>query len=294
MERVDDMDPRIEYTPANSWFTAGVSEEYNSTTHCSQSSPAEMTFQFNGTSIAVYGTISPLADRPNPVDLYILDGSPPVQFAPIIQAGVVRRHERMFFSPTLKDGLHTLVMRRMVNNSESFVDYIDFTPSVASGESSSSLVLPSPSITNEPQNDGNNSVQSKSLSTGALIGIVVACVVLLLAILVLLFLFLRRQRQRAREKSSPPVFEANVPVGSLQPARPSQFQYSQRSTSQPQTIPSTSESWNNTLSVPSGQPTLREPLPGKSSRFVVNTPSESLSAGSESALSDEPPPYRQS
>ncbi|EEB89922.1 hypothetical protein MPER_11933 [Moniliophthora perniciosa FA553] len=118
MERVDDMDPRIKYTPANGWFLAGVSEEYNSTTHCSQSSPVEMTFQFNGTSIAVYGTISPLADRPNPVDLYILDDSSPVRFAPTIEAGVVRRHERMFFSPTLKDGLHTLVIRRTVTQRE--------------------------------------------------------------------------------------------------------------------------------------------------------------------------------
>uniref|UniRef100_A0A0W0EUJ7 Uncharacterized protein n=1 Tax=Moniliophthora roreri TaxID=221103 RepID=A0A0W0EUJ7_MONRR len=293
MERVDDMDSRISYTPANAWFLGGVSEEYNSTTHGSQSILAEMSFQFNGTSITVYGTITHRADIPSPVDVFALDDSLPVRFAPTVQAGVAQRHVRMFFSPPLKDGLHTLIMRRTVDKSESWIDYIDYTPSaatLASGEGlSSSSSSPLPSSTTNQSN--SNDAQLKSLSPGALAGIIVACVILLLGILILLFLFLKSRKARVGRVAGPSVFDANVPVGSIQPPRPTQLRYSRPSTSQPQSIPATSPSWNNnnTLSVPSIPPTPSERPP----RYVVNAPSESasLSAGSEGAPSNERPSY---
>ncbi|ESK82578.1 hypothetical protein Moror_3677 [Moniliophthora roreri MCA 2997] len=205
MERVDDMDSRISYTPANAWFLGGVSEEYNSTTHGSQSILAEMSFQFNGTSITVYGTITHRADIPSPVDVFALDDSLPVRFAPTVQAGVAQRHVRMFFSPPLKDGLHTLIMRRTVDKSESWIDYIDYTPSaatLASGEGlSSSSSSPLPSSTTNQSN--SNDAQLKSLSPGALAGIIVACVILLLGILILLFLFLKRRKARVGRVAGP-------------------------------------------------------------------------------------------
>uniref|UniRef100_A0A0W0EU86 Uncharacterized protein n=1 Tax=Moniliophthora roreri TaxID=221103 RepID=A0A0W0EU86_MONRR len=230
MERVDDTDPRIRYNPENAWFLGGVSDEYNGTTHRSRSSSAEMFFQFNGemiashlrggeltnaftgTSITVYGTIMHHLEFPSPVDEFILDDSPPKRFAPTLD-GVTHRHQVMFSSAPLEDGHHTLVMKRMVDNSKSWVGYIDFTSSVA-GEnnpplslslspllsSTSSLSsywatssLPS-STANLLQSDDNSGAQSESLSTGTLIAIVMVCVTLLVAILILVFLFLRSQR----------------------------------------------------------------------------------------------------
>ncbi|ESK82579.1 hypothetical protein Moror_3678 [Moniliophthora roreri MCA 2997] len=210
MERVDDTDSCIRYNPENAWFLGGVPNEYNGTTHRSRSSSAEMFFQFNGTSITVYGTITYHLEFPSSVDEFILDDSPPKWFAPTLD-GVAHQHQVMFSSAPLEDGYHTLVMKRMVDNSESWIDYIDFTSSVV-GENNPPLSLPLsplpsstsslssywttsslPSLTaNLPQSNNNSGAQLESLSTGMLIAIVVVCMTLLITILILVFLFLRR------------------------------------------------------------------------------------------------------
>uniref|UniRef100_A0A0W0EUK6 Uncharacterized protein n=1 Tax=Moniliophthora roreri TaxID=221103 RepID=A0A0W0EUK6_MONRR len=202
MERVDDTDLRMEYSP-DTWFKDGSPEEHNGTSHGSWIAPAEMTFRFNGTYVAVHGTISPVTFRPRPIDLFLLDDQDPAEFSPVID-GIARQHQRLYSSPRLTDGFHTLILRRTVHRSaETWIDYIDFMPSsTAFGGSSTSPATPtSPSATGGSQQNGSN---GGALSTGTLIGIVVACTVLL-ASLVFLVLWIRKRRQRSQ-----PVFEANV------------------------------------------------------------------------------------
>ncbi|KAF9027399.1 hypothetical protein BDZ89DRAFT_1160790 [Hymenopellis radicata] len=95
---VDDSDlESIQYSNDPGWSIGGSENEFNHTTHGTQSASATATFVFNGTSVQIYGTIGP--------------GSPAV-----------------FQSTDLPPGEHTLVMKVTVEGSWFWLDYILYTP----------------------------------------------------------------------------------------------------------------------------------------------------------------------
>ncbi|KAI3616502.1 hypothetical protein WG66_011654 [Moniliophthora roreri] len=195
MERVDDSDPRITYTPADAWVVGGVSDEWNSTTRGSKSGRASLSFQFSvynstcnmnieGKSISVYGTLSGNQSTVNPIDLFVLDGGAPVTFAPGLN-GTWLHHQRLYSSPMLKDGPHTLVMNHTVDNSDVFIDYFDITPSDPNATTSQS----------NPLSTSESGTGTEGLSYGAIAGIAIAISLVLLGCLGLLVWLLRSRRK---------------------------------------------------------------------------------------------------
>ncbi|OCH86468.1 hypothetical protein OBBRIDRAFT_737970, partial [Obba rivulosa] len=69
---IDDRDPQLKYT--GSWTDAGTSANYQSTTSESQRSGSTVRFTFNGTFVAVYGTLGSTASDAT----YQLDSNPPI------------------------------------------------------------------------------------------------------------------------------------------------------------------------------------------------------------------------
>ncbi|KAG7089051.1 hypothetical protein E1B28_010761 [Marasmius oreades] len=145
MQRLDDTDTRIHYTPTGLWSTGGVAAEYNSTTHGSKTAGAQMVFHFTGTKVDVYGTISSNLASAKNFDLLTLDDEDPVQWSVSPQKPPVY-HQRMFSSPILQDGPHVLTLELFVDKSETWIDYLEFMPSPSELPSSQ---LPLGSTTSE-------------------------------------------------------------------------------------------------------------------------------------------------
>ncbi|ESK82009.1 hypothetical protein Moror_8415 [Moniliophthora roreri MCA 2997] len=150
-------------------------EVYNSTCN----------MNIEGKSISVYGTLSGNQSTVNPIDLFVLDGGAPVTFAPGLN-GTWLYHQRLYSSPTLRDGPHTLVMNRTVDNSDVFIDYFDITPSDPNATTSQS----------NPLSTSESGTGTEGLSSGAITGIAIAISLVLLGCLGLL-VWLSRSRRRA-------------------------------------------------------------------------------------------------
>ncbi|KAK7034619.1 hypothetical protein VNI00_012260 [Paramarasmius palmivorus] len=213
MERVDDCDPRILYSPPGAWHIEGAAAEYNHTSHGSRNVPADLTFQFNGTYIGVYGTLGPLVKgESDPVDLYILDNQPAVSYTgPALRLDIVQYSQRMYSSPKLQDGLHTLILRRTSQTSVTWVDFIEFMPSSAesptatSSVNSSQVATPatsSASVTATTIEQTKNGESRPALSPGVIAAIVVPCGVLLVS-LALLIGYWRKQRRGGVASQAP-------------------------------------------------------------------------------------------
>ncbi|KAG7089055.1 hypothetical protein E1B28_010765 [Marasmius oreades] len=139
MQRVDDTDSRIQYTPKGAWRQDGVVGEFRQTSHVSDTSGSQMAFEFKGTKVAVYGTIG--GTQPGfrkTTYLFSIDNGNAVEFSPSSPQGDLAFHQNMFSSDTLQDGMHLLTMKvNMGNDVGLWFDYLEFMPSVP-GQSSSS------------------------------------------------------------------------------------------------------------------------------------------------------------
>ncbi|KAK7040306.1 hypothetical protein VNI00_009774 [Paramarasmius palmivorus] len=228
IEIVDDRDTRVSFNPGNAWFLAGVAEEHLGTTHGTTSANAEMVFRFKGTYIEVYGTNPHRNESPvDPVTAFTVDDGTPVNYAPSITDTPLQR-QRMFASPNLTAGEHTLRMVNTRENGKVWLDYLAFVPS-GDGQpqptTSTSIILStilvptrSPTISIEtkagatasgsiePSTD--SSTGSNSLSSGAIVGIVLACVVLLAMAIAVLWWWLRTRKEMDNE------IDSIVPAGS--------------------------------------------------------------------------------
>ncbi|KAJ7600497.1 hypothetical protein C8J56DRAFT_751677, partial [Mycena floridula] len=115
MPFIDDTDPSILYSEGfEDWTLGGREGEFRLTTHNSRRQNARATIRFEGTAIAVYGTIQSISKSPNgtqgPVSTYTIDGGAPATFSGIPDASD-DAHQRSFFaSGTLSEGNHTLIV----------------------------------------------------------------------------------------------------------------------------------------------------------------------------------------
>lgn len=104
---VDDSDAtQITYT--GDWFASTSPSEFNHTSHGTRDEGATATFVFNGTGVAVFGTIEPTDG--NPTSTYVIDGSIiPSTFT--ANSTSTPLYQQLFYkSPTLQAGQHTLVV----------------------------------------------------------------------------------------------------------------------------------------------------------------------------------------
>ncbi|KAF9254870.1 hypothetical protein L218DRAFT_844813, partial [Marasmius fiardii PR-910] len=119
MQRVDDSDSSIIYTPTAGWISGGVKEEWNSTTHGTRMAGAEMKFTFNGTRVDVYGTITANTSSRFISNLFILDNvnHKPVKWS-ATSSPQPSYYTKVFSAQALDGGMHTLVMKVTEEESE--------------------------------------------------------------------------------------------------------------------------------------------------------------------------------
>ncbi|KAF7300051.1 hypothetical protein MKEN_01328000 [Mycena kentingensis (nom. inval.)] len=123
---VDDRDTSIAW--AGSWTDGGVAQEFDSTTHWAATTGSTGTFKFNGTGVAVYGTVAS-GSTTGSLD-FSIDGTKVGTYtAPGLTAYV--HHESLFQSAKLDDTTHTLVMTATGVGTRGivFIDFITYNTS---------------------------------------------------------------------------------------------------------------------------------------------------------------------
>ncbi|KAF7320560.1 hypothetical protein HMN09_00140000 [Mycena chlorophos] len=131
---VDDRDPRIQYSTAPAWRTVnskgaalGSQAQYNSTATIPEEKDSSFTFNFTGTQIAVYATLTQTTlSLTGSID----NGAPQTATHP--PANPALNQQQVFSFGQLTDGPHTLVVTNAdsrVNESSFDFDYIIYTTS---------------------------------------------------------------------------------------------------------------------------------------------------------------------
>ncbi|KAL0569527.1 hypothetical protein V5O48_012438 [Marasmius crinis-equi] len=197
MVRIDDTSPRLVYTPPDAWFLGGTESEWNFTTHGTRSAGAEMKFVFTGTGIDVYGTISFNQSTVSVSNTFSLDDKNPVTWSASVHSGPVY-NTTMFSAQGLEDRMHTLVMQVKVENSETWIDYLEVTSSEAfSGSQPPTLSTATPSLSSAPTQPPPTQAASDRghvLSAGAIVGITFSGTLAVVMALLCLVWWIRRKR----------------------------------------------------------------------------------------------------
>ncbi|EIN08164.1 hypothetical protein PUNSTDRAFT_126329, partial [Punctularia strigosozonata HHB-11173 SS5] len=221
---VDDTDPRLVYRgPWNS--RSNVQAEFNSTSHFTGNAGSTIQFTFNGTGIAVFGSIAPGGSK----STYSLDGAAGTPNN-VAKTGHPLFQQMFFRSPQLQDGEHTLVITSETGgNSPFFLDYLEYTPSPAAivagmagsgtaADAASTVSASSSNTGNNNQNNSNNRSKhnnnnngdggkSDGISKGDVAGIVIGAL-LALSCLVAVLVFAWRRNRRKRLMSPTPFEKA--------------------------------------------------------------------------------------
>ncbi|KAK1230687.1 hypothetical protein PQX77_006218 [Marasmius sp. AFHP31] len=131
--RIDERDPRLVFTPNGAWFPAGKKPEYMETTMGTTTAGARMSFNFTGTGIEVFGTLSNDIRAPAVLNVFTIDGGTSVQWSqhPVL-GHPTQYNAKMFSTRELEDGTHNLVMEVMVKDSATYIDYLEVNTSVGS------------------------------------------------------------------------------------------------------------------------------------------------------------------
>ncbi|KAF8873758.1 hypothetical protein BD779DRAFT_1664328 [Infundibulicybe gibba] len=200
---VDDDNPEIKYN--GSWTRNGdpfVSSEnpngrpVHNGTHQSSTPGDTATFNFAGTSAAVYGIFSWTKTGSMSVT-YTLDGVPTVNTYSVTPTtpeyiNGLRQHQNylLFSNDSLPTGPHALVINVTKSDGLVFVmDYITYSPSFTSLDTKPDLTQTSPT---------SSATSSKAKSgppVGAIVGAIIGAIALL-AVIAAVFLVLRRRKQR--------------------------------------------------------------------------------------------------
>ncbi|KAF9458121.1 hypothetical protein BDZ94DRAFT_146921 [Collybia nuda] len=213
VQQIDDTDTRIRYS--GRWEAAGNPDEYNMTTHGTNSAGAQAEFVFNGTSVAVYGTIEAKSDSIfSAVSMYTIDGSSPTPNVGMPGNNILY-NQLLYRSLNLADGQHTLIITSTLGGgSMLWLDYLQVVPSRTS-PSISAVALPSSPFSTSVRTSGSLDLPTStplaeprsghsSIGSGAIAGIAVGGFFCLLLSLVLVWLWQRKARPiRFNEKSAP-------------------------------------------------------------------------------------------
>ncbi|KAF8916686.1 hypothetical protein CPB85DRAFT_1431999 [Mucidula mucida] len=197
--RVDDTDPRIKFSAG--WSSGGINAEFNATAHGTTVQGASVVFSFSGTHVEVYGTIYQLnGSEPAPISSYTLDDSSLATFVPTRQTDT--QYQQLFYSsPVVDDGEHVLAITSTIEDSHFWLDYFAYYPSPSA---SSTPIVETGGITSH--DDTSTSSQSSPSQPGsnrndallgALIGALVALVLLLCAVAFVYHRTRRRQDLKA-------------------------------------------------------------------------------------------------
>ncbi|KAJ8095523.1 hypothetical protein PM082_023049 [Marasmius tenuissimus] len=133
--RIDERDPQLVFTPNDAWFPGGQKPEYMETTMGTKTAGARVSFNFKGTGVEMFGTISNNLRAPTFTNTYTIDGGNPVKRSqqPVLLNSAF--NAKLFGVQGLKDGAHSLVMEVLVQDSENWIDYLEVSTSNASSVS---------------------------------------------------------------------------------------------------------------------------------------------------------------
>ncbi|KAF4568347.1 hypothetical protein EYR40_010249 [Pleurotus pulmonarius] len=159
--KLDDRDDQIQYS--DGWGVAGSEHEYKGTTTSTATKGAKFTFEFNGTSVSVFGTL-PEATRPSLVSVhphtsYTVDGGDPVFFSKKL-ADSIQYRIPFFVKGKLTNGTHTLVGTCVNDGSQVYIDYLI----VGAPDNPPIDVSDSPPDTGPPSSESSESVSSPPVS----------------------------------------------------------------------------------------------------------------------------------
>jgi len=231
----DDTSSAITY--AGSWTTTNNPIHLDSTLHYSQSAGAAASLSFSGNAVAVYGTVS--SDHAN-VQISI-DGQTTLVNVPSSTVAELHPKTLLYYANDLDSSQHVLIMTNpgQQDGTGPFVDLDSITVYSASipGNSAGDAV-PSPSaIANQSAGSGGSQSShpkpshTSGLSTGAMIGIVVAALsVILLLLALVVFLFMRRRR---RSRQQHVVESPRTPVDAALPLQGPNMRFTPVSPQQP-------------------------------------------------------------
>lgn len=153
---IDDRDPAVQYV--GGWFTGGVAEEFDSTTHAVSADGAQAILKFTGkstaiplspilkailegTSVAVYGTLH-APDTPG-ISTYSIDGKSSTTTG--ATSNIVLYQQILYQSPQLADGVHTLTITPIIQPGGFWLDYFSIAPNrVTSKQPPSHAPTPAP------------------------------------------------------------------------------------------------------------------------------------------------------
>ncbi|KAF7308065.1 hypothetical protein MKEN_01168800 [Mycena kentingensis (nom. inval.)] len=124
---VDDHDPLVVYS--GTWVDQGIQEEFQRTTRCSTAVGARMSFAFEGTTVAVYGSVKANAA---PYTLsFTVDDASSQSYSPPTGATSDAHHQLLYTVDDLPDGAHKLLATVTSASPGSAcavqLDYITFT-----------------------------------------------------------------------------------------------------------------------------------------------------------------------
>ncbi|KAG6907845.1 hypothetical protein DXG01_007227 [Tephrocybe rancida] len=206
---VDDGDPAITYTGGwtrNTSVLTGsngyLRTPLGNSTHQSNDTGATLSFTFTGTSVSLVG-VSNYASDSNGINIF-LDGNEVPRRVPT--ANSIPDPTFVWYSTdSLSSGNHTvevLVVSYIFSPGRFTLDYILYTPSfdsLATKYSTATEPTNSTSTTSGTTPDGTTTQHGSSISTGAIVGIVVAVVVVSI---ITLLVFLRRRTSRKQPSLS--------------------------------------------------------------------------------------------
>ncbi|GJE98622.1 hypothetical protein PsYK624_148560 [Phanerochaete sordida] len=168
--QVDDADLSITYS--GGWFLGGNTApgtEFDGTTHGATANGSRLAFTFDGTSVAVYGTISGAPTTPPSTSLFMVDNdfataanvTPPQPPQPVYQ-------HMWWSSGELSPGTHTLnvVAQNVQEGDLVWIDFVQYVPLPATSASASGtgLVLASGSA---PTSSGSSSTAADPASSAS-------------------------------------------------------------------------------------------------------------------------------
>ncbi|KAL0569525.1 hypothetical protein V5O48_012435 [Marasmius crinis-equi] len=191
MERIDDSDPRIQYAPLDAWTSASRTPcDWMGTSHTPRSTlDVNMTYQFQGQFIGVYGTVnSSLLEVPG--NLFYIDDKLADNLSQTAQPKSPKsalRNQELFRSSVLPGGRHTLVMKFQTLDS---IDYLE------------TFSIQNQSRDQSGQPEGQDSV-TKQIKPGVIAGATIGGFLGLLLILLGIFIYRRRVNRIRAVKPSP-------------------------------------------------------------------------------------------
>ncbi|THH16184.1 hypothetical protein EW146_g4410 [Bondarzewia mesenterica] len=219
---VDDTSSQITYLPsASDWSAIQNNGMIDNTLHFTQTGGAQAQYKFSGDAVAIYGTVSP--DHANYT--ISMDGNTSSYIGG--SNGIARvLHDQtlLYFTNDLGSGEHNLVLTANPDqagqqNTGRFMDIDAITVYSATSRSTGNGNDSNDNRNANSQSNGNpsdprasspGSQPASSLSTGAVVALIVGSIVGLLLILLIIFLLLRRRRVQ-RKKSRMPMQSPSTP-----------------------------------------------------------------------------------